>query len=169
MCYVGVWSSLSVWWYAKSLSWHTVVSADNLAAWNIGGYKAVPSAFRKCQYCMMVDKDIQTKVNTFFFQNTCTVKNALSFWQSLSHQQNVVVTDVCWEWNYSVKTQVLLCLNVCFCELSINYAQEQWFVNMNLQILLDKILCCINKRYAVIKLLHSINKTIVHETVWSVL
>ena len=36
---------------------------------------------------------------------------------------------------------------------------------MTLQILLDKILRYINKRYAVIKLLHSINKTIVHETV----
>lgn len=27
----------------------TVVSADNLAAWNIGGFKALASAFRKCQ------------------------------------------------------------------------------------------------------------------------
>ena len=80
-CYVGEWSFLSVWWYAKRLSWHTVISADNLAAWNIGGYKAVPSAFRKCQYCMMVDKDIQTKVNTFFFQNTCimTIVSYLPF------------------------------------------------------------------------------------------
>lgn len=40
----------------------TTVSADNLAAWNIGGFKALASAFRKCQYCMAVDDDMQTKV-----------------------------------------------------------------------------------------------------------
>ena len=40
----------------------TVLSADNLAAWNIGGFKALASAFRKCQYCMVVDEDMQTKV-----------------------------------------------------------------------------------------------------------
>ena len=40
----------------------TVVSADNLAAWNIGGFKALASAFRKCQYCMVVDEGMQTKV-----------------------------------------------------------------------------------------------------------
>ena len=37
----------------------TVVSADNLAAWNIGGYKALALAFRKCQYCMVVDEGMQ--------------------------------------------------------------------------------------------------------------
>ena len=42
----------------------TVFSADNLAAWSIGGYKALASAFRKCQYCMAVDEDMQTKVRT---------------------------------------------------------------------------------------------------------
>ena len=40
----------------------TVVSADNLASWSIGGFKALASAFRKCQYCMAVDEDMQTKV-----------------------------------------------------------------------------------------------------------
>ena len=43
----------------------TVASADNLAAWNIGGYKALASAFRKCQYCMVVDEGMQTKVQYF--------------------------------------------------------------------------------------------------------
>ena len=40
----------------------TLVSADNLAAQAIGGYKALHSAFRKCRYCMAVDADIQIKV-----------------------------------------------------------------------------------------------------------
>lgn len=49
----------------------TAVSADNLAAWSIGGFKALASAFRKCQYCMAVDEDIQTKVgcSTIFITN----------------------------------------------------------------------------------------------------
>lgn len=42
----------------------TVLSADNLAAWSIGGFKALASAFRKCQYCMAVDNNMQTKVYT---------------------------------------------------------------------------------------------------------
>ena len=40
----------------------TSFSADNLAAWAIGGFKALASAFRKCQYCMAVDEDMQSKV-----------------------------------------------------------------------------------------------------------
>lgn len=40
----------------------TVFSADNLAAWAIGGFKALASAFRKCQYCMVTMDDMQTKV-----------------------------------------------------------------------------------------------------------
>ena len=40
----------------------TVFSADNLAAWSVGGYKALALAFWKCQYCMAVDEDMQTKV-----------------------------------------------------------------------------------------------------------
>ena len=40
----------------------TVFSADNLAAWAIGGFKALASAIRKCQYCMVTDKELQTEV-----------------------------------------------------------------------------------------------------------
>lgn len=40
----------------------TVFSADTLAAWAIGGFKALSSAFRRCQYCMIVKTDLQTKV-----------------------------------------------------------------------------------------------------------
>ena len=40
----------------------TVFSADNLAAWSVGGYKALASAFRKCQYCLAVNETMQTKV-----------------------------------------------------------------------------------------------------------
>ncbi len=37
-------------------------SADNLAAWAVGGYKALASAFRKCQFCMVTDNEMQEKV-----------------------------------------------------------------------------------------------------------
>ena len=37
----------------------TLVSADNLAAQAIGGYKALHSTFRKCRLCMAVDGDMQ--------------------------------------------------------------------------------------------------------------
>ena len=40
----------------------TTFSADNLAAWGVAGFKALGSAFRKCQYCMAVDEYLQTKV-----------------------------------------------------------------------------------------------------------
>lgn len=42
----------------------TTLSADNLAAWSIGGYKALQAAFRKCQYCMVTDTDMQVEVDT---------------------------------------------------------------------------------------------------------
>ena len=38
----------------------TVFSADNLAAWYVGGYKALASSFRKCQYCMVTNDNMQT-------------------------------------------------------------------------------------------------------------
>ena len=37
----------------------TIFSADNLAAWSIGGFKALTSAFRKCQFCMVTMEDMQ--------------------------------------------------------------------------------------------------------------
>ena len=37
-------------------------SADNLAAWGVAGFKALQRAFRRCQYCMAVEEDMQTKV-----------------------------------------------------------------------------------------------------------
>ena len=40
----------------------SLVSADNLALWALGGYKALGSALRKCQYCMATGKDMQQKV-----------------------------------------------------------------------------------------------------------
>ena len=40
----------------------TSFSADNLAAWSVGGFKALGRAFRRCQYCMAVDSDMQSKV-----------------------------------------------------------------------------------------------------------
>lgn len=40
----------------------SLVSADNLAAWDLGGYKALASALRKCQFCMAVSTDMLSKV-----------------------------------------------------------------------------------------------------------
>lgn len=40
----------------------TAFSADNLAAWSVGGFKALASAFRKCHYCMVTNEEMQTEV-----------------------------------------------------------------------------------------------------------
>ena len=42
----------------------TVFSADNLAAWAIGGFKAL-SAFRRCQYCMVIEAELQNTVHVY--------------------------------------------------------------------------------------------------------
>ena len=42
----------------------TVVSADNLSAQLIGGYKALNAAFRKCRNCMATIDTMQEKVRT---------------------------------------------------------------------------------------------------------
>ena len=39
-----------------------IVSADNLASWSVGGYKALASANRKCHFCMATSNDIKSKV-----------------------------------------------------------------------------------------------------------
>ena len=44
----------------------TVFSAETLAAWAVGGYKSLSSAFRKCQYCMVTDLEMQEKVLIHF-------------------------------------------------------------------------------------------------------
>ncbi len=41
----------------------TFTSADNLAAYSLGGFKTLSSALRKCRNCMTVDSDMQLKVN----------------------------------------------------------------------------------------------------------
>lgn len=40
----------------------TFTSADNLAAYSLGGFKRLSSALRKCMVCMTVDSDMQSKV-----------------------------------------------------------------------------------------------------------
>ena len=40
----------------------TVFSGDDLAAWAVGGYKALASAFRRCQYCMVTSVEMQQEV-----------------------------------------------------------------------------------------------------------
>ncbi len=41
----------------------TVVAADNLASWNLGGYMTLSSATRKCRFCMATGTDMQVQVN----------------------------------------------------------------------------------------------------------
>ena len=40
----------------------TIVSADNISAQLIGGYKALNAAFRKCRDCYATDEEMQTLV-----------------------------------------------------------------------------------------------------------
>lgn len=51
----------------------TVFSADNLAAWSIGGFKALASAFRKCQFCMVTMEEMQTKVRLVIYHKLSSV------------------------------------------------------------------------------------------------
>ena len=39
-------------------------SADNLASQLIGGYKSLASAVRKCRFCLAVNDDMVSKVNS---------------------------------------------------------------------------------------------------------
>ena len=39
-----------------------LVTADNLAIWDLGGYIALASALRKCVYCMATGEDMRKKV-----------------------------------------------------------------------------------------------------------
>ncbi len=41
----------------------SIVCADNLASWSLGGYKCLSSALRKCRFCMAVGEDMKSKVN----------------------------------------------------------------------------------------------------------
>ena len=40
----------------------SVVSADNLASQELGGFKALNAALRKCRHCMTTDAEMQLKV-----------------------------------------------------------------------------------------------------------
>ena len=40
----------------------SVVSSDNLASQELGGYKALNAGLRKCRCCMTTDEDMQIKV-----------------------------------------------------------------------------------------------------------
>ena len=40
----------------------SVVSADNLASQDLGGFKALNAALRKCRYCMTTETEMQLKV-----------------------------------------------------------------------------------------------------------
>ena len=49
----------------------SIVSGDNLASQDLGGYKALAAALRKCRHCLAVDDDVQTKVSTFMWLPIC--------------------------------------------------------------------------------------------------
>ena len=56
--------------YFSEGQWLFFFSADNLAAWYVGGYKALASSFCKCQYCTITDDNMQTgKLWCFFFSS----------------------------------------------------------------------------------------------------
>lgn len=63
----------------------TVVSADNPAAFTLGGFKNLHSAFRKCRTCMATDDDMQTKV---------TMTN-LNLTYCLSHTHDSSMKEAC--------------------------------------------------------------------------
>jgi hypothetical protein len=46
----------------------SLVCADNLASWSLGGYKALASALRKCRFCMAVAEDMASKFLSEEFQ-----------------------------------------------------------------------------------------------------
>ena len=61
----------------------TVVSADNLSAQLMGGYKALNAAFRKCRYCMATDDTMQSKVHTSI-RIIIAVKNLVAIFDTYS-------------------------------------------------------------------------------------
>ena len=70
----------------------TIVSADNLASWNLGGYKNLASAARKCRFCMATAKDMHSKV----FNTTH------SFWQLLHSVFTIRLINICFMFFYVV-------------------------------------------------------------------
>ena len=49
----------------------TIVCADNLASWFLGGYKALASALRKCRFCMAIAEDMSSKVGSLCYLQSC--------------------------------------------------------------------------------------------------
>lgn len=64
----------------------TVVSADNLSAQLIGGYKALNAAFRKCQNCMATNDTMQEKVRT-----ECMSNQKCNYWQLSNPMVNIPI------------------------------------------------------------------------------
>uniref|UniRef100_A0A1X7UBD0 C2H2-type domain-containing protein n=1 Tax=Amphimedon queenslandica TaxID=400682 RepID=A0A1X7UBD0_AMPQE len=57
-------AGVTLWINGKSHTIHgtvSVMAADNLASWSIGGYKTLASAKRKCRFCMATSDDFKTK------------------------------------------------------------------------------------------------------------
>lgn len=72
----------------------TVVSADNLASWGIGGYKALASAHRKCRFCMATSEDIHSKVPKYFKLIYCAYFSSLfSYFYSLLQRILILVLE----------------------------------------------------------------------------
>uniref|UniRef100_A0A1X7T9Z5 Uncharacterized protein n=1 Tax=Amphimedon queenslandica TaxID=400682 RepID=A0A1X7T9Z5_AMPQE len=54
----------------------TIVCADNLASWSLGGYKALASALRKCRFCMAIAEDMSSKFLSEEFQPRTRITHA---------------------------------------------------------------------------------------------
>lgn len=57
----------------------SVVCADNLASWSLGGYKALASALRKCRFCMAIAEDMGSKVSVTLYMHRLIIICIFSF------------------------------------------------------------------------------------------
>lgn len=65
---VGKWGGFLQQWSYHQLT-ISIVSADNLASWSIGGYKTLSSTRRKCHFCMATAEEIQSKVHFIYIHD----------------------------------------------------------------------------------------------------
>ena len=95
----------------------SLVSADNLAAWDLGGYKALASALRKCQFCMAVSTDMMSKVvmHCIHVIHVCTLMSV----------HVCVCVHVCACMRAYVHVCVHICVRVCVCVMCARFTACQ--------------------------------------------
>ena len=91
----------------------SLVSADNLAAWDLGGYKALASALRKCQFCMAVSADMMSKVvmHCIHVIHVCALMSV----------HVCVCTRVCMRACIRMCVRSYMCTCVCMCDVCMLY------------------------------------------------